>query len=109
MANDANCGASGDEPDATPAAAPPLPSEFMSSVMERLEQQDAAQKATNEQLAALVAALSAPAGQTSNPLTIRLQLFQTNPATAVDDQTVDTRTLPAADTAQGDKDLNTIQ
>ncbi|KAG2322817.1 hypothetical protein Bca52824_016030 [Brassica carinata] len=75
MTDNSNSGTSGEEPKPTPAAAPPISSEFISSVMEQLAQQDAAQKATNEQLAALVATLTAPAGQTSNPPTIRRQLF----------------------------------
>lgn len=70
MADDAHSGASGDEPVPTPAVAPPISADFMSLVMARLAQQDKAQKAIDVQLAALVAALTVPASQTSNPPTI---------------------------------------
>ncbi|KAF3525317.1 hypothetical protein F2Q69_00048312 [Brassica cretica] len=51
----------------------------MSSIMARLARQDEVQKTTNDQLAALVAALTAPDGQTSRPQQIRRRLFNTNP------------------------------
>ncbi|KAF2584055.1 hypothetical protein F2Q70_00036691 [Brassica cretica] len=73
--DDATFGASGGEPTPTPKTAPPLPADFMSSVMAR---QDEVQKMTNEQLVALVAALTAPDGQTSCPQLIRRRLFNTN-------------------------------
>ncbi|KAG2256185.1 hypothetical protein Bca52824_075479 [Brassica carinata] len=47
--------------------------------MARLARQDEVQKTTNYQLAALVAALTAPNGQTSRPQMIRRRLFNTNP------------------------------
>ncbi|KAF2541265.1 hypothetical protein F2Q68_00031964 [Brassica cretica] len=72
--DDATFGASGGEPTPTPKAAPPLPADFMSSVMARQD----VQKMTNEQLVALVAALTAPDGQTSCPQLIRRRLFNTN-------------------------------
>ncbi|KAG5407851.1 hypothetical protein IGI04_013970, partial [Brassica rapa subsp. trilocularis] len=54
---------SGEEPALTPPPPPPLLStEFMSSVMARLAHQEEVQKTTNDQLAAIVAALSAPTG-----------------------------------------------
>ncbi|KAG5384434.1 hypothetical protein IGI04_035904 [Brassica rapa subsp. trilocularis] len=83
--DDAAFGAPGVEPTPTPAAAPPITSDFMSSVMARLARQDEVQNTTNNQLAALVAALTAPDGQTSRPQQIRRRLFYTNPtATGVD-------------------------
>ncbi|KAF2548941.1 hypothetical protein F2Q70_00022486 [Brassica cretica] len=65
--DDATFGAPGGEPTPTPEAAPPIPADFMSSVMARFARQDEVQKMTNDQLAALVAALTAPDGQTSRP------------------------------------------
>ncbi|KAF3572147.1 hypothetical protein F2Q69_00060117 [Brassica cretica] len=82
--DDATFGAPGGEPTPTPEAAPPVPSDFMSSVMARLARQDEVQKTTNDQLVALVAALTAPNGQTSRPQMISHRLFNTNP-TAMDD------------------------
>ena len=76
--DDAAFGAPGEEPTPTPAAAP-ITSDFMSSVMARLARQDEVQKTTNDQLAALVAALTAPDGQTSRSQQIRRRLFNTNP------------------------------
>ncbi|KAF2614911.1 hypothetical protein F2Q70_00012161 [Brassica cretica] len=55
--NDATLGAPGGEPTPTPEAAPPITTDFMSSIMARLAHQDEVQKTTNDQLAALVAAL----------------------------------------------------
>ncbi|XP_013614192.1 PREDICTED: uncharacterized protein LOC106320385 [Brassica oleracea var. oleracea] len=74
--DDATFGAPGGEPTPTPEAAPP---DFMSSVMARLARHDEVQKTTNDQLAALVAALTDPNGQTSRPQMIRRRLFNTNP------------------------------
>ncbi|KAG2314247.1 hypothetical protein Bca52824_017369 [Brassica carinata] len=54
----------------------------MSSVMARLAHQEEVQKTTNDQLAAIVAALSAPASS-SQPL--RRYLFNTNPPTRPND------------------------
>ncbi|WZZ90203.1 LOW QUALITY PROTEIN: hypothetical protein YC2023_118782 [Brassica napus] len=83
--DDAAFGAPGEEPTPTPAAAPPITSDFMSSVMARLARQDEVQKTTNDQIAALVAALTAPDGQTSRSQQIRRRLFNTNPtATGAD-------------------------
>ncbi|KAG2323162.1 hypothetical protein Bca52824_016375 [Brassica carinata] len=61
----------------------------MSSVMARLAHQEEVQKATNEQLAAIIAALSVPTGQTSNPQPFRRHLFNTNPATPADGHVTD--------------------
>ena len=77
--NDATLGAPGGEPTPTPEAAPPITTDFMSSIMARLAHQDEVQKTTNDQLAAQVAALTAPDGQTSRPQQIRRRLFNTNP------------------------------
>ncbi|KAF3607786.1 hypothetical protein DY000_02048463 [Brassica cretica] len=77
--DDATFGAPGGEPTPTPEAAPPIAADFMSSIMARLARQDEVQKTTNDQLAALVAALTAPDGQTSRPQQIRRRLFNTNP------------------------------
>ncbi|KAL0678978.1 hypothetical protein Bca4012_006959 [Brassica carinata] len=48
----------------------------MSIVIVHFLQQEEAQKATNEHLAALAVVLAPPAGHTSNPPTIRRQLFK---------------------------------
>ncbi|KAF3519233.1 hypothetical protein DY000_02061596 [Brassica cretica] len=77
--DDAAFGAPGGEPNPTPEAAPPISADFMSSVMARLARQDEVQKTTNDQLVALVAALTAPDGQTSRPQLIRRRVFNTNP------------------------------
>ncbi|KAF2547579.1 hypothetical protein F2Q70_00022910 [Brassica cretica] len=77
--DDATFGAPGGEQTPTPEAAPPIPADFMSSVMARFARQDKVQKTTNDQLAALVAALTTPDGQTSRPHMIRRRLFNTNP------------------------------
>ena len=77
--DDATFGALGGEPTPTPEAAPPIAADFMSSIMAQLPRQDEVQKTTNYQLAALVAALTAPDGQTSRPQQIRRHLFNTNP------------------------------
>ncbi|KAG2314126.1 hypothetical protein Bca52824_017248 [Brassica carinata] len=61
----------------------------MSSVMARLAHQEEVQKATNEQLAAIVAALSVPSGQTSRPRSFRRHLFNTNPTTPAGDHASD--------------------
>ncbi|KAF2594643.1 hypothetical protein F2Q70_00043731 [Brassica cretica] len=91
--DDATFGAPGGEPTPTPEAAPPIPADFMSSVMARFARQDEVQKTTNEQLAALVAALTAPDGQTSRPQLICRRLFDTNP-TATDGDHVSNDTEP---------------
>ncbi|KAF2584833.1 hypothetical protein F2Q70_00034822 [Brassica cretica] len=62
--DDATFGTSGEEPTPTPEAAPPIPADFISSVMARLARQDEVQKNTNDQLATLVAALTAPDDKT---------------------------------------------
>ncbi|KAG2288746.1 hypothetical protein Bca52824_048350 [Brassica carinata] len=77
--DDATFGAPGGEPTPTPKAAPPVSADFMSSVMARLARQDKVQKTTNDQLTALVAALTASNGQTSRPQMIRRRVFNTNP------------------------------
>ncbi|KAF2558626.1 hypothetical protein F2Q68_00014875 [Brassica cretica] len=77
--DDATFDAPDGEPTPTPEAAPPITADFMSSIMARLPHQDEVQKTTNDQLAALVAALTAPDGQTSRPQQIRRRLFNTNP------------------------------
>ncbi|KAF2543577.1 hypothetical protein F2Q68_00030958 [Brassica cretica] len=77
--DDATFGGPGGEPTPTPEAAPPITADFMSYIMARLAHQDEVQKTTNDQLAALVAALTAPDGQTSRPQQIRRHLFNTNP------------------------------
>ncbi|KAF3574742.1 hypothetical protein F2Q69_00059504 [Brassica cretica] len=76
--DDATFGAPGGEPTPTPEAAPPITADFMSSIMARLAHQDEVQKTTNDQLAALVATLTAPDGQTNRPQQIRRRLFNTN-------------------------------
>ncbi|KAF2543352.1 hypothetical protein F2Q68_00031635 [Brassica cretica] len=76
--DDATFGTPGGEPTPTPEAAPPIPADFMSSVMARFARQDEVQKTTNDQLDALVAALTAQDGQTSRPQMIRRRLFNTN-------------------------------
>ncbi|KAG5410603.1 hypothetical protein IGI04_006922, partial [Brassica rapa subsp. trilocularis] len=110
--DDAAFGAPGEEPTPTPAAAPPITSDFMSSVMARLARQDEVQKTTNDQLAALVAALTAPEGQTSRPQQIRRRLFNTNPTeTGVDhisDDSEPNETL-LADALPAGSDLTTIR
>ena len=76
---------SGEEPALTPPPPPPLlSSEFMSSVIARLAHQEEVQKTTNDQLAAIVAALSASTGN-SQPL--RRYLFNTNPPTPTEGRT----------------------
>ncbi|KAF2546987.1 hypothetical protein F2Q70_00022438 [Brassica cretica] len=61
----------------------------MSSIMARLARQDEVQKTTNDQLAALVVALTAPDGQTSRPQQICRRLFNTNPTTTGGDHISD--------------------
>ncbi|XP_048624088.1 uncharacterized protein LOC125592743 [Brassica napus] len=87
--DDATFGAPGEEPTLTPEAAPPITADFMSSIMARLAHQDEVQKMTNDQLAALVAALTAPDGQTSHPQQIRRRLFNTNPTATGGDHVSD--------------------
>ena len=110
--DDATFGAPGVEPTPTPEAAPPIPADFMSSVMARFARQDEVQKATNDQLAALVAALTAPDGQTSRPQMIRCRLFNTNPTTTggdhISDDSEPNETFPA-DAPQIGPDLATIR
>ena len=76
--DDATFGVPGGEPTPTPEAAPPVLADFMSYVMARLARQDEVQKTTNNQVAALFAALTAPNGQTSRLQMIRRRLFNTN-------------------------------
>ncbi|KAF3585516.1 hypothetical protein F2Q69_00030468 [Brassica cretica] len=76
--DDTTFGTPGGEPTPTPEAAPPIHLDFMSSVMARFARQDEVQKTTNDQLDALVAALTAQDGQTSRPQMIRRRLFNTN-------------------------------
>ena len=110
--DDAAFGAPGEEPTPTPAAAPPITSEFMSSVMARLARQDEVQKTTNDQLAALVTTLTAPDGQTSRSQQIRRRLFNTNPtATGADHVSDDSEPNEAllADALPAGPDLTTIR
>ena len=110
--DDATFGASGEEPTPMPEAAPPIPADFMSSLMARFARQDEVQKTTNEQLAALVAALTAPDGRTSRPQLIRRCLFNTNPTAMGGDHASDesepNEFLPA-DAPQIGPDLTTIR
>ncbi|KAF3533452.1 hypothetical protein DY000_02041388 [Brassica cretica] len=96
--DDATFDALGGEPTPTPEAAPPIPADFMSSVMARFARQDEFQKTTNDQLAALVAALTAQDGQTSRPQMIRRRLFNTNPPATggdhISDDSEPNETLP---------------
>ncbi|KAF3601117.1 hypothetical protein F2Q69_00035243 [Brassica cretica] len=87
--DDATFGAPGREPTPTPEAAPPITAYFMSSIMARLAHQDEVQKTTNDQLAALVAALIAPDGQMSHLQQIRSRLFNTNPTATGGDHVSD--------------------
>ncbi|KAG5396526.1 hypothetical protein IGI04_018340, partial [Brassica rapa subsp. trilocularis] len=93
---------SGEEPALTPPPPPPLlSSEFMSSVIARLAHQEEVQKTTNDQLAAIVAALSASTGN-SQPL--RRYLFNTNPPTPAEGRTTNPvdPTLQLAETLAAD-------
>lgn len=84
---DSNPGSSGEATELTPPPPPPLlSSDFMSSVMARLAHQEEVQKTTNEQLAALVAALTAPAGPTNRSQPVCRHLF---PPTPAEDRAVD--------------------
>ncbi|KAF3608363.1 hypothetical protein DY000_02049970 [Brassica cretica] len=97
--DDATFGAPGGEPTPTPEAAPPIPADFMSSVMARFARQDEVQKTTNDHLATLVAALTTPDGQKSRPQMIRRHLFNTNPTATggdhISDDSEPNETLPA--------------
>ncbi|KAF2596285.1 hypothetical protein F2Q68_00010446 [Brassica cretica] len=55
-----------DDPEPTHAAAGPNMTDFMSTVIARFIQHEEAQKATNEQLAAIVTALAPPTGATAS-------------------------------------------
>ena len=77
----------GEEPEPTPAVAIPTMTDFMSSVMERFLQQEEAQRATNAQLAQLAAVLAPLTASTSNPPTVRRQLFGTDNAPLAEEQT----------------------
>lgn len=90
---------SGEEPALTPP--PLLSSEFMSSVIARLAHQEEVQKTTNDQLAAIVAALSASTGN-SQPL--RRHLFNTNPPTPAEGRSTNPvdPTLQLAETLAAD-------
>lgn len=110
--DDAAFGAPGVEPTPTPEAAPPITADFMSSIMARLARQDEVQKTTNDQLAALLAALTAPDGQMSRPQQIRRRLFNTNPTATggdhVSDDSEPNETL-LADVPPAGSDLTTIR
>ncbi|KAF2604506.1 hypothetical protein F2Q70_00026726 [Brassica cretica] len=110
--DDATFGAPGGEPTPTPEAAPPIAADFMSSIMARLARQDEVQKTTNDQLAALVAALTAPDGQTNRPQQIRRRLFNTNPTATGGDHISDdlepNETLLADHPPAGFSDLDLI-
>ncbi|KAF2565714.1 hypothetical protein F2Q68_00027357 [Brassica cretica] len=96
--DDATFSAPGGEPTPTSEAAPPIPADFVSSVMARFARQDEVQKMTNDQLAALVAALTAQDGQTSRPQMIPRRLFNTNPTATggdhISDDSEPNETLP---------------
>ncbi|KAF3560151.1 hypothetical protein F2Q69_00015049 [Brassica cretica] len=110
--DDATFGAPGGEPTPTPKAAPPIAADFMSSIMARLARQDEVQKTTNDQLAALVAALTAPDGQTNRPQQIRRRVFNTNPTATggdhISDDSEPNETL-LADHPPAGSDLATIR
>ncbi|KAF2613068.1 hypothetical protein F2Q70_00011977 [Brassica cretica] len=56
----------------------PTATAFADTILERMAQQDAVQKATNEQLAAIAAILAPLAGNSGDPAsTVRKQLFDT--------------------------------
>ncbi|KAF3546100.1 hypothetical protein DY000_02007646 [Brassica cretica] len=56
----------------------PTAAAFADTILERMAQQDAVQKATNEQLAAIAAILAPLAGNSGDPAsTVRKQLFDT--------------------------------
>ncbi|KAF3602842.1 hypothetical protein F2Q69_00036834 [Brassica cretica] len=96
--DDTTFDALGGEPTPTLEAAPPIPADFMSSVMARFARHDEVQKTTNDQLAAFVAALTAQDGQTSRPQMIRRRLFNTNPPATggdhISDDSEPNETLP---------------
>ncbi|KAG5375353.1 hypothetical protein IGI04_039949, partial [Brassica rapa subsp. trilocularis] len=93
---------SGEEPELTPPPPPPLlSSEFISSVIARLAHQEEIQKTTNDQLAAIVAALSA-AAENSQPF--HLHLLNTNPPTPTDGRT--TNPADPAETLHAPSDKN---
>ncbi|KAG2329827.1 hypothetical protein Bca52824_001007 [Brassica carinata] len=80
--------------------------------MARLAHQEEVQKMTNEQLAALVAALTAPAGQLNRPPTIRRQIFNTKPTAPGEDHALDeseSNEPLVADAPQAVPDLATIR
>ncbi|KAL0707270.1 hypothetical protein Bca4012_073696 [Brassica carinata] len=80
--------------------------------MARFARQDEVQKTTNDHLATLVAALTAPDGQTSRPQMIRRRLFNTNPTATggdhISDDSEPNETLPV-DAQQTGPDLATIR
>ncbi|KAG5393237.1 hypothetical protein IGI04_023200, partial [Brassica rapa subsp. trilocularis] len=97
-----NPDSSGEEPELTPPPPPPLlSSDFMSSVIARLAHQEEVQKTTNDQLAAIVNALSAPTG---NSQPFRHHLFNTNPPTPTDGRT--TNPADPAETLHATNDKN---
>ncbi|XP_018458057.2 uncharacterized protein LOC108828890 [Raphanus sativus] len=107
---DSNPVTSGEAPELTPPPPPPfLSSDFMSSVMARLAHQEEVQKTTNEQLAALVAALTAPAAPTNRSQTVCRHLFPPTPAEdhAVDES--DTNGPPAVYPTPTTADSTTIR
>ncbi|CAG7909602.1 unnamed protein product [Brassica rapa] len=63
----------------TPAEAAPTAASFIDTIMEKMAQQDAVQKAMNEQLIAIAAILAPLTRNPADPaLTIRRQLFDTH-------------------------------
>ena len=96
---------SGDE--SSPTEAAPTAAAFVDTIMERMAQQDAVQKVTNEQLAAIAAIAAILAPLAGNPedsaTTIRRQLFDTfRTAGTGNPDTSDAQT-------HGDSDLTTIR
>uniref|UniRef100_A0A0D3A9Y6 Uncharacterized protein n=1 Tax=Brassica oleracea var. oleracea TaxID=109376 RepID=A0A0D3A9Y6_BRAOL len=90
---------SGDESPLTEAA-------FEDTILERMAQQDAIQKVTNEQLAAIAAILAPLAGNSADPATtVRKQLFDTYRTTGVE-TTTNTNAVQAQ--TPGDIDLVTV-
>ncbi|KAG2298893.1 hypothetical protein Bca52824_035365 [Brassica carinata] len=80
--------------------------------MARLAHQEEVKKTTNEQLAAIVAALSVHAGQTSNPQPFRRHLFNTNPATPADGRVTDEpepNEAPVPDTSPAKPNPSTVR
>ena len=94
---------SGDE--SPPTEATPTAAAFVDTRLERMAQQDAVQKATNEQLAAIAAILAPLAGNSEDPATtVRKQLFDTYQTAGVGNTTY-TNTVQTP----GGPDITTIQ